>query len=106
MQHFLACSRHPDAKASQQAGYLTPRSGGMATVFPGFNDSGLRALRLWHWQQVSMASNRAEWASRQGPIYSKMRDAASSDWNFHMGAVQALNDCFDIDDTAEKDAAK
>lgn len=86
MQHKGTCSRHPNASRSQQDGYLTAREQGMAQRIPGFDDSRLRALRLWHWRQVK----------RYG----------IPEHDFHLQAVQALNDCFDIDDTAEKDAQR
>lgn len=63
---------------------------------------GLRNLRLWHWYQVRFATKRMN--DNRGTRFTK-RDAQQA-WNFHMGAVQMLNDFFPLGDTAEEDEVK
>ena len=56
----------------------------------------LRGLRLWHWQQ----------ALRMGALYrtgGPNRFDAFKAQTLHIQAVQALNDLFPVDDTAERD---
>lgn len=77
----------------------------------------LRGLRLWHWRKV--LSYRAvaqrheaaqrDWDAKHGPKHKSTYNAtkarnAHRDANRHLGAVQALNDCFPMGDTAEEDA--
>ena len=62
----------------------------------------LRELRLWHWQMVLRYrgyERRAE--TQRSPQW--VINSHSKIANFHLGAVQALNDLFPIGDTAEKD---
>ncbi len=109
--HSQTCSRYPGAKLSQQIGFMTPRHGGMTTAFPWFDDSALRALRLHHWLAALKARESAnDWdirgkAGEVGRIQKRFKEYTKAA-NFHIKAVQALNDCFDIDDTAEKDVDK
>lgn len=59
----------------------------------------LREMRLWHWRQ--MLQHRA--LAKLGP-----RDVAAGfdeSANRHMRFVQALNDAFPVEDTAERDEA-
>lgn len=65
---------------------------------------GLRALRLWHWQQA-MAARQQEKDAKAGLI--------AGDWEaldklvgFHIKHVQTLNDFFPFGDTAEHDEDK
>jgi len=58
----------------------------------------LRVLRLWHWEKALQARREMD----DQFMVSNSRDA----YNFHMAAVQTLNDFFSIGDTAERDAAK
>ncbi len=109
--HLLTCSRHP-TPSTRPTNIFTPRaSGGMTTAYPWFDDSALRALRLHHWLAAVKARQTAsEWEKRGkagevGRIQKRFKEYTKAA-NFHIKAVQALNDCFDIDDTAEKDAAK
>lgn len=102
--HSLTCSRHPAATRSQQDGYGTPRDQGLAGLVPGFDDGPLREVRLWHW--IKALQNRKianEWRERGRHSLAEGADMSA---NFHIKAVQALNDCFEINDTAEQDAAK
>lgn len=59
----------------------------------------LRALRLWHWRHARAATAKRE----DGRASRHTQELARQSWNFHMGAVQALNDLFPIGDTAERD---
>lgn len=59
----------------------------------------LRSLRLWHWKQARTASKAAD-DSRASRHTKEAHEAA---YSLHMAAVQALNDCFPADDTAEDD---
>ena len=61
----------------------------------------LRALRLWHWQQVLMAS-----ANRDRAASGRDADRYRKEWAHHMGAVQTLNVFFPAGDYAEHDAAR
>lgn len=77
----------------------------------------LRALRLWHWKKVVAARASAhrheaytEAFERDNPgkVDPYNRVIAHSHHrmaNFHLGAVQVLNDFFPAGDTAEHDAA-
>lgn len=58
----------------------------------------LRQLRLWHWEQLVLARRaiRKAWGNAEAK-----RQAESA--NFHLSAVEALNDFFLPDDTAERD---
>jgi hypothetical protein len=65
----------------------------------------LRELREWHWNKVLSFRTRAEDFERRNPTgknrYSaNQARAAHGRANWHLGAVQALNDCFPIGDTA------
>lgn len=64
----------------------------------------LRNLRLWHWSMVSYHRSTAvdmrRREDRMGGVY---HDAQA---NFHLKAVQTLNDFFPVGDTAEQDARK
>lgn len=59
----------------------------------------LRALRLDHYRKALEASR----AMRDKRCSRHTQDDHRKTWAFHMGAVQALNDCFRFGDTAEKD---
>lgn len=59
----------------------------------------LRELRLWHWRQACI-SERIE---NSVFAYGDIKTQASHNHSFHMKAVQALNDCFPLDDTAAQD---
>lgn len=61
----------------------------------------LRALRLWHWR--SAMEQRTLQAHVIFPSSIRHHQAKA---DFHIKAVQTLNDYFNIDDTAEKDAGK
>ena len=68
----------------------------------------LRQTRLWHWREMMRYAKRmSEWQKRKdvGQIFhvDKNINAARKMHNIHMRALQALNDLFDIGDTAEKD---
>lgn len=82
----------------------------------------LRELRLWHWRralkhrenQTRHLKAADEWGSLEGTksqraeMTHNLRRARAEGRlaDFHISAVQALNDCFpDPLDTAEKDAA-
>ena len=63
----------------------------------------LRALRLWHWRGVLYRRNAQQFYEAKG-------NATSAQWqeqqaNFHMRAVQTLNDFFPMGETAEQDDA-
>ena len=63
-----------------------------------------RELRLWHWKQAmyhrELARSKKR-AKKPGSAYGNNRQA-----DFHIRAVQVLNDCADcIATTAEQDAA-
>lgn len=80
--------------------------------------SGLRQLRLWHWKKA--LQNRASQGRHEtyadefekahpGKVNRYNRGIARTharNANFHLGAVQSLNDLFPMGDTAEQDAAK
>ncbi len=61
----------------------------------------LRALRLWHWR--SAIEQRMLEMHVIFPASIRHHKAKA---DFHIKAVQTLNDFFNVDDTAEKDAAK
>lgn len=63
-------------------------------------EADMRALRLWHWQQVRRATQQME----DGRCSPHTRKDANKAWTFHMGAVQTLNEFFPVTDTAENDA--
>lgn len=76
-----------------------------------------RELRLWHWRKVSYwrtverehAERAKAWESRNPELgrcrYSRCKEQnAKTNALFHLGAVQALNDCPDcLATTAEQD---
>ncbi len=59
----------------------------------------LRQLRLWHWKQARTASKALQ--DRRSSRHTEKDHRAA--YALHMGAVQALNDCFNPGDTAEQD---
>lgn len=59
----------------------------------------LRKLRVWHWNECMKAARKRE--DRRASRHTK-EDAARA-YNFHMLAVQALNDCFPPDDHVHND---
>lgn len=59
----------------------------------------LRSLRLWHWRKAMHASRAAE----DGRTSRHSKHQHEKDYNVHMLAVQALNDCFPLGDYAEAD---
>lgn len=61
----------------------------------------VRAVRLWHWQQVREASLVLDL-----DIHGEPKRRAYEKRNLHMGFVQTLNDLFPLGDTAERDAAR
>lgn len=72
--------------------------------------AALRTLRLWHWRQLLNArANQVEWEKLQqrfpesGVNGRRARQYAKKS-SHHLGAVQALNSVFPVDDTAERDA--
>lgn len=78
----------------------------------------LRSLRLWHWRKVLSfravalrhEAHSDDWEKKHAPHKNrygrtKARDAHRNA-NRHLAAVQALNDCFPVGDTAEQDAAR
>lgn len=78
----------------------------------------LRSLRLWHWRKVlsfrAVAVRHEAAADEWERLYPgkvnrhnrTMARNAHKNANRHLGAVQALNDCFPVGDTAEQDAAR
>lgn len=78
----------------------------------------LRELRLWHWRKVlayraaalTEEAAAATWeAEHVGYACRYRRNRARNAHkraNWHLGAVQVLNDHFPLGDTAEQDAAK
>lgn len=72
-------------------------------------DPHLRGLRLWHWQKLKQCralQEKHEAAAAKGP-FKHSSTGKANDYRrkcvIHLGAVQALNDCFPIGDTAERD---
>lgn len=63
---------------------------------------GLRELRLWHWRQMGRARRRALDKLNTDPK-SALGKALNKEANWHLGAVQRLNEFFPIGDTAEAD---
>jgi hypothetical protein len=61
----------------------------------------LRALRLWHWLEVIACSHERIVHEKSKRTVSAQKAVAKH--NLHMRAVQTLNDCFEVDDTAEND---
>lgn len=61
----------------------------------------LRALRLWHWQQLVQCRERAKTCAATTEC-AKQNTLADK----HLGFVQVLNDFFMAGDTAEADAAR
>jgi hypothetical protein len=73
-----------------------------------------RSLRLWHWQKVVSFRSRATetekiadaWEQKHRGRCRSMRNRARDahrNANFHLGAVQVLNDQFSVGDTADRD---
>lgn len=79
------------------------------------NPMNLRSLRLWHWRKVVSFRARATGADANADAWERkhrghrcahfrnMARDANRNANFHLGAVQALNDHFAPGDTAEAD---
>lgn len=66
---------------------------------PCHGQGELRAVRLWHWRQL-LDGRRVELAlERMGADPHAAHQAS----NFHLRAVQSLNEFFAIGDTAERD---
>ncbi len=74
----------------------------------------LRALRLWHWQEVvsnrslaekmdTYANDRRYASSRT--MYVDLHRHYTANANMHLSAVQWLNDYFEVGDNADIDAA-
>lgn len=75
----------------------------------------LREVRLWHWRKVlsyrEVAQRHDTYADQwerehPGKVCRFNRTKARNahrEANRHLGAVQALNDCFPMGDTAEQD---
>lgn len=65
----------------------------------------LRELRLWHWREVIKHRNRAKlmrsYGQNQSKTIAEMARIADECANFHMKAVQLLND--HVSGTAEAD---
>lgn len=102
--HAIGCSRHPAATRSQQDGYRSSQGLIKMADAPGFKDGPLRALRLWHWVRYLRYTEYEK-------NYRDLKSSYHADKNRryateHLKFVQALNDCFEIGDTAEKDAVK
>lgn len=62
----------------------------------------LRALRLWHWKECQRFRVMSETFGRDNGVGKHYEKWA----NFHLEAVQTLNDYFPSLDTAEKDVAQ
>ena len=73
-----------------------------------------RALRLWHWRKVVSYRQRATDAERGAEAWERQHHGhcrslrnrardAHRNADFHLGAVQVLNDQFPVGDTAERD---
>lgn len=60
----------------------------------------IRTLRLWHWKQVVQARANMD-ADERKRVAASDKDVWA--WDFHMGAVQTLNEFFQIGDTAARD---
>jgi len=75
------------------------------------NLQALRELRLWHWFEY-LRNDRLEgvWAEKaaKGRVFlvQRNRQKYRNTATFHIRAVQALNEFFPINDTAELDAKK
>lgn len=72
--------------------------------------TGMRQLRLWHWERAQEASCAVllyEARQHKDPngYYRQLRERHAAH-ALHMAAVLQLNNLFDVDDTAEKDASK
>lgn len=65
----------------------------------------LRALRLWHWKECLANREIAQDARGAGSAFARDSAEFSRRANFHLKAVQTLNDFFPAGDTAEGDAA-
>lgn len=66
----------------------------------------LRELRKWHWQQAMQNRGHAEWRERSGEYEATANQRSHTQVyhnkaNFHIRAVQALNDV--VMGTAERD---
>lgn len=78
----------------------------------------LRELRLWHWNKVLSYRERARKFEKDVEDWEKVHVGfvcrhsriqaknAHREANRHLGAVQALNDCFPVGDTVEGDASR
>lgn len=76
----------------------------------------LRELRLWHWRKVVLHRERAIAAAEDTDRlealhapkkFSRVRENAQHGVaNWHLAAVQVLNDHFPVGDTAERDNAR
>ena len=65
----------------------------------------VRALRLWHWRGVMHHRNAANfYRTKKG--YEKEIEWRDRQADFHLKAVQTLNQFFEAGDTAEKDDTK
>lgn len=112
--HAVKCSFHPLNILQLHVGGLvrttvfepgvTMRDGDTLTHITKVSQDALREVRLWHWNKAVAYRNSAVFLAEceNHPESVLMNKAA----NFHIKAVQALNDCFEINDTAEQDAAK
>lgn len=78
----------------------------------------LRDVRLWYWRKVlsfravahrhekAQAEVEAKWPGKRLTYHATRARNAHKAANRHLGAVQALNDCFPLGDYAEQDAAR
>lgn len=80
---------------------------------PAKPDAPLRALRLWHWEEAmrwrAKSKEYREAAAFDPSRWVRLPDSAvkmDETANFHIRAVQVLNDLFPVGDTAATDLRK